>query len=29
MTVAVVRKRCWKYDWVVEFDIRSSLTALI
>ena len=21
--VAVVRQRCWKYDWVVEFDIRQ------
>ena len=21
--VAVTRKRCWKYDWVVEFDIRG------
>jgi RNA-directed DNA polymerase len=20
--VAAVRKRCWKYDWVLEFDIR-------
>jgi RNA-directed DNA polymerase len=21
--IAVTRKRCWKYDWVVEFDIRG------
>lgn len=21
--IAVVRQRCWKYDWVVEFDIRQ------
>src|ERR1700728_3973000 len=21
--VGVTRKRCWKYDWVVEFDIRG------
>lgn len=21
--VAVVRRRCWKYDWVVEFDIKG------
>jgi RNA-directed DNA polymerase len=21
--VATCRKRCWKYDWVVEFDIRK------
>ena len=21
--VAVCRERCWRYDWVVEFDIRS------
>ncbi|MBS2540303.1 group II intron reverse transcriptase/maturase, partial [Catenulispora sp. NF23] len=20
--VAVCRERCWRYDWVVEFDIR-------
>jgi RNA-directed DNA polymerase len=23
--VAVTRKRCWYYDWVVEFDIRGLL----
>jgi RNA-directed DNA polymerase len=22
--VAVIRKRCWQYDWVVEFDIRAA-----
>lgn len=22
--VAITRKRCWKYDWVVEFDIRAA-----
>ena len=21
--VALVRRRCWKYDWVVEFDIKE------
>ena len=21
--VAVTRKRCWRYDWVLEFDIRG------
>ncbi|RBJ70496.1 group II intron reverse transcriptase/maturase, partial [Pseudomonas sp. MWU12-2534b] len=21
--VAVVRQRCWKYDWVLEFDIKG------
>jgi len=21
--IAITRKRCWKYDWVVEFDIKS------
>lgn len=24
-----VRQRCWKYDWVLEFDIRAFLTTLI
>ena len=23
--VAVTRKRCWRFDWVVEFDIKSAL----
>lgn len=23
MTVGIVRKRCWRYDWVVEFDIKG------
>ena len=22
--IAVTRKRCWQYDWVVEFDIKSA-----
>jgi group II intron reverse transcriptase/maturase len=22
--VAVTRKRCWRYDWVVEFDIKAA-----
>jgi RNA-directed DNA polymerase len=22
--VAVTRKRCWQYDWVVEFDIKAA-----
>ncbi|GLC97780.1 group II intron reverse transcriptase/maturase [Cupriavidus sp. TA19] len=22
--IAVTRKRCWKYDWVVEFDIKAA-----
>lgn len=26
--VAVTRKRCWKYDWVVEFDIRRAFDEL-
>jgi RNA-directed DNA polymerase len=26
--VAVVRKRCWKYDWVVEFDIRKFFDSI-
>jgi len=21
--IAVTRRRCWDYDWVVEFDIRG------
>ncbi|MBV8723531.1 MAG: hypothetical protein JO277_15380, partial [Candidatus Eremiobacteraeota bacterium] len=21
--VAIVRRRCWRYDWVVEFDIKG------
>jgi len=24
MAVAVTRKRCWQYDWVVEFDIKGA-----
>jgi len=23
--IAVTRRRCWDYDWVVEFDIRGLL----
>jgi len=23
--VGVTRKRCWKYDWVLEFDIKGLL----
>ena len=26
--VGVTRKRCWKYDWVVEFDIKGLLDAV-
>lgn len=26
--VAVTRKRCWEYDWVVEFDIRRAFDEL-
>ena len=26
--VAVTRKRCWKYDWVVEFDIKGAFDNL-
>ena len=22
--IFVTRKRCWKYDWVVEFDIKGA-----
>ena len=22
--IAVTRKRCWRYDWVVEFDIKAA-----
>lgn len=22
--VSVTRKRCWQYDWVVEFDIKGA-----
>ena len=25
--IAVTRRRCWDYDWVVEFDIRGLLDA--
>ena len=24
--VAKCRERCWKYDWVIDLDVRSSLT---
>ena len=23
--IAVTRERCWRYDWVVEFDIKGAL----
>lgn len=26
--VAVTRKRCWNYDWVVEFDIKGAFDNL-
>jgi RNA-directed DNA polymerase len=26
--VGVTRQRCWKYDWVLEFDIRGLLDAV-
>ena len=26
--VAVTRKRCWQYDWVLEFDIKGLLDAV-
>jgi retron-type reverse transcriptase len=26
--VGITRKRCWKYDWVLEFDIRGLLDAV-
>src|SRR5712692_3400897 len=22
--IAITRKRCWQYDWVVEFDIKAA-----
>lgn len=22
--IAVTRKRCWQYDWIVEFDIKAA-----
>ena len=25
---AVTRERCWKYDWVLEFDIKGLLDAV-
>ena len=25
--IAVTRRRCWDYDWVVEFDIRGLFNA--
>lgn len=27
--LAVTRERCWRYDWVLEFDIRVCSTTLI
>ena len=26
--VSVTRQRCWKYDWVLEFDIKGLLDAV-
>src|SRR5260370_36550632 len=26
--IAVTRRRCWDYDWIVEFDIRGPLDNL-
>lgn len=26
--VAITKQRCWKYDWVVEFDIRKAFDSL-
>lgn len=26
--IALVRQRCWKYDWVVEFDIRKFFDSI-
>jgi RNA-directed DNA polymerase len=26
--VAVTRERCWKYDWVVEFDIKAAFAEI-
>lgn len=26
--LAITRKRCWQYDWVVEFDIRKAFDSL-
>lgn len=26
--LSVTRRRCWKYDWVVEFDIRKAFDSL-
>jgi retron-type reverse transcriptase len=26
--IAVVRQRCWRYDWVVEFDIRKFFDSI-
>ncbi|HLH37447.1 MAG TPA: hypothetical protein VKX41_22465 [Alloacidobacterium sp.] len=25
--IAVTRERCWRYDWVVEFDIKAAWPA--
>ena len=25
--IGVTRERCWKYDWVLEFDIKGLLDA--
>ena len=26
--IAVTRKRCWQYDWVVEFDIKAAFDSI-
>lgn len=26
--IAVTRKRCWQYDWVVEFDVKGAFDSL-
>ena len=26
--IAITRKRCWKYDWVVEFDVKSLFDSI-
>ena len=27
--IAVTRKRCWQYDWVVEFDIKAAFDQIV
>ncbi len=26
--IAVTRKRCWQYNWVVEFDIKAAFDGI-